>query len=56
MTVRRMTVVRAPSTNGKPMIRIVNNLLAKAGFEIGTPVEVTYQRGIITIKKTHHEN
>ncbi|OGI15745.1 MAG: hypothetical protein A2878_02980 [Candidatus Moranbacteria bacterium RIFCSPHIGHO2_01_FULL_54_31] len=57
MIVRRMTVVRAPSTNGKPMIRLINNLLTKAGFEIGTPIEVTYQRGIITIKKLdeHHE-
>ena len=57
MIKRQMTVVRAPSTNGKPMIRIVNNLLTKAGFEIGTPIEVTYGRGFITIKKLneHHE-
>jgi hypothetical protein len=56
MTLRRMTVVRAPSTNGKPMIRIVNNQLTKVGFEIGTPITVTYEWGIITIKKINHEN
>ena len=54
MTVRRMAVVRAPSTNGKPMIRIVNNLLTKAGFEIGTPFEVTYEQNIITLKIIDH--
>ncbi len=50
MIERRMTVVRAPSTNGKPMIRLINNQLTKAGFEIGTPITVIYQRGIITIR------
>jgi len=57
MTGRRMTVVRAPCTNDKAMIRIVNNLLPRAGFSIGTAVEVNYQPGIITIKKVnkHHE-
>lgn len=55
---RRMSVVRAPSTNNKAMLRIVNNLLPQAGFSIGTTVEVTYQSGIITIKKVkkHHEH
>ncbi len=54
---RRMSVVRAPSTNDKAMIRIVNNLLPRAGFSIGTAIEVSYQSGIITIKKLnkHHE-
>jgi len=56
MTVRRMAVVRAPSTNGKPMIRIVNNLLAKAGFEIGTPIEVVYQQNIITLRILENAN
>jgi len=57
MTGKRMTVVRAPSTNGKAMIRIVNSLLPRAGFSIGTAIEVSYQPGIITIKKLkkHHE-
>lgn len=50
---RRMVVVRAPSTNNKPMIRISNNLLVHVGFTIGTPIEVIYERGIITIKKLH---
>lgn len=50
---RRMVVVRAPGTNDKPMIRISNNILASAGFAIGTSVEITYERGIITIKKLH---
>jgi antitoxin component of MazEF toxin-antitoxin module len=51
-----MSVVRAPSTNEKAMIRIVNNLLTRAGFSIGTAIEVSYQPGIITIKKVnkHH--
>ena len=58
MTGKRMTVVRAPSTNGKAMIRIVNNLLPRAGFSIGTVIEVNYRPGIITIKKVnkHHEH
>ena len=51
MTTRRMTVVRAPGTYDKPMIRITNKLLVSAGFKMGTAVKVTYQRGIITIKK-----
>ena len=57
MTGKRMTVVRAPSTNDKAMIRIVNNLLPRAGFSIGTAIEVSYEPGIITIKKLnkHHE-
>lgn len=56
MIKRQMSVVRAPSTNGKPMLRIVNNLLTKAGFEIGTPIEVTYRRGRISIKKLEKQN
>ncbi|HEY4498479.1 MAG TPA: hypothetical protein VJH94_00265 [Candidatus Paceibacterota bacterium] len=51
-----MAVVRAPSTNGKPMIRIVNNLLTKAGFEIGTPIEVVYQQNIITLRILENAN
>ena len=50
---RRMSVVRAPSTNNKAMLRIVNNLLPQAGFSIGTTVEVTYQSGLIIIKKVN---
>jgi hypothetical protein len=46
-----MTVVRAPSTNDKAMIRIVNNLLPQAGFSIGAVIEVQYQPGRIVIKK-----
>jgi hypothetical protein len=46
-----MVVVRAPGTNNKPMIRITNELLTNAGFSIGTKIEVTYEKGIITIKK-----
>jgi hypothetical protein len=49
--VRRMVIVRAPGTNNKPMIRISNNILAHAGFTIGTRIEITYERDIITIKK-----
>src|SRR3989344_3032810 len=53
MTVRHMTVVRAPGTNDRAMIRIVNNTLAEMGFKIGTPIKVSYQRGIISIKKVN---
>ena len=56
MIERRMTVVRAPSTNGKAMIRIVNNQLTVAGFETGTPIKVTYRRGIITITKIENKH
>lgn len=50
---RRMVVVRAPGTDNKAMIRISNNMLASVGFTIGTPIEITYERGVITIKKLH---
>ena len=56
MTVRHMTVVRAPGTMNKPSIRIANNLLAGAEFTIGTAIEVTYQRGIITITKINQQH
>jgi hypothetical protein len=49
--IRHMVVVRTPGTNNKPMIRISNELLANAGFNIGTQIEITYERGNITIKK-----
>ena len=49
--IRYMTVTRAPGSLTKPMIRILNRLLIKAGFEIGISIEVTYEQGIITIRK-----
>lgn len=48
---RAMVVVRAPSTNNKPMIRITNELVSTSGFDIGTAILVSYQRDIITITK-----
>lgn len=56
MTRKRMTVVRAPSTNDKAMIRIVNNLLPRAGFSIGAAIEVSYEPGIIIIKKLNKDH
>lgn len=53
---RRMTVVRAPGTDETPMIKIANQLLKAAGFGIGTPVEVAYGPGIITVKIINHAN
>ena len=54
--VRRMIVYRAPCTNDSPMIRIANKMLADMGFKVGTRIEVSYAKGIITIKKINHEN
>ena len=48
---RSMVVVRAPGTSNKPMLRVSNRLLTNAGFNIGTAIEVTYERSIITIRK-----
>lgn len=51
MTVRRMVIVRAPGTQKNPMVRISNSFLVLAGFKIGTPIEISYQQSVITIKK-----
>ena len=51
MTARQMTIVRAPSTNNTPMLRIVNKTLRAMGFDIGTAVAVSYRPGVIVIKK-----
>lgn len=49
---RTMTVTYAPGGDGrKPMIRLTNNLLTKAGFNIGNKIDVSYQEGLITISK-----
>ena len=48
---RKMTVVRAPGSHSLPMVRISNSLLTTSGFEVGTPIEVSYQPGAITITK-----
>ena len=54
---RKMSVVRTPGTDNKPMIRIANNFLAGADFSIGSTVEVSYGHNIIIIKKiTKHEH
>ena len=55
--IRRMSVVRTPGTEDKPMIRIANRFLSDAGFKIGSTVEVSYQSGVIIIKKLNeHES
>lgn len=56
MTLRRMVVVRSPSTNNRPEIRISNSFLLLTGFKVGTPIEVCYQqdRIIITKLSTQH--
>lgn len=49
---RKMTVSRSPGSYDCPMVRISNRLLTTAaGFHVGTPVEVSYQQGAITITK-----
>jgi len=50
---RKMTVTRAPGSNDQPMLRISNRLLTSSGFNIGTPIEVSYQSGTITITKVN---
>lgn len=57
MTVRRMTVVRCPGTMDRPMIKIANSTLEDVGFEMGTAIEVLYQRDEIVIRKLkdYHE-
>src|SRR3989344_6909094 len=54
-SMRRMTVVRAPGTYATPMIKISNRMLVAAGFGIGTPIEVRYDRNIITVKVIDYE-
>ena len=56
MTVKRQTVVRNPGTMDKPMIKIANSTLEDMGFELGTPIEVSYQRDLITIRNINHEH
>ncbi len=51
MMIRYMRVTRAPGTLNQPMIRIINRLLIKAGFELGVSIEVIYEEGLITIRK-----
>ena len=48
---RKMSIVRTPGTMDKPMIRIANRFLSDAGLKIGDAIEVSYSRGIITVKK-----
>ena len=50
MTLRKMVVVRAPSTTNCPMVRIANRTLQLHGFVIGAALEVVYEQNIITLK------
>lgn len=51
LSTRKMRIIRAPGTDAKPMIRIVNKFITDASFTIGTNIEVSYQPGVITINK-----
>lgn len=51
MTVRRMTVVRCPGTMDRPMIKIANSTLETMGFTMGASIEITYQEGLLIVKK-----
>lgn len=56
MTTKRITVTRAPGTDRTPMVKLANQLLATMGFAIGAPIEVVYQRGVITLRIVNHAN
>src|SRR3989344_8851229 len=55
MTVRRMSIVRCPGTMDRPMLKVTNSQLEAVGFTMGTPVEITYQEGLLIVKKMNHE-
>lgn len=47
-----MTITRSPGDdNNKPMLRITNGFLLKAGFPIGSRFEAEYGKGVITITR-----
>lgn len=51
-TKRNMTVVSSPGDNRqKPMIRIRNNWLSKAGFPVGSRIQVKYKDSRIVITR-----
>jgi len=56
MTVRRQTVVRNPGTFDRPLIKIANSTLEDMGFEMGTPIEVSYQQNLITIRNINNQH
>jgi len=56
MTLRKMVVVRAPSTTNCPMVRIANRTLQLHGFVIGAVIEVAYEQNIITLRILDHAN
>src|SRR3989338_3113863 len=56
MTLRKMVVVRAPSTNNCPMVRIANRMLKLHGFAIGVPIEVAYEQNVITLRIIENAN
>lgn len=53
---RRMSVVRCPSTDRKPMIRISNKFLENFDFRISDSIEINYQLGKITIVKLQNQH
>ena len=56
MTTKHITVTRAPGTDRTPMVKLANQLLAAMGFAIGAPIEVVYQRGVITLRIVNYAN
>ena len=48
---RKMVITLAPGSEDTPMLCLAEPILAFAGFELGTPVEVIYEQGLIRIKK-----
>ncbi|MBP6924260.1 MAG: hypothetical protein KBC62_03160 [Candidatus Pacebacteria bacterium] len=53
---RKMTVIRAPGTQDVPCIRISNQHLLKAGFQLGDLITVTYKPKVIVIKRIKENN
>lgn len=53
---RKMTVTRAPGTVSLPCIKISNQMLQKAGFDLGDLITVTYKPEVIVIKRIKENN
>ena len=56
MIAKQQTVTRAPGTDRTPMVKLANQLLKTMGFSIGTPIEVAYRRGVITLTIIENAN
>lgn len=56
MTIRRQIVTRCPGSDDTPMVKVANRLLETMEFKIGVLIEVTYQRGKITIRRINEQH